>query len=198
MGWLNGIRPAIASFRWRSCRSFATSKPRFVNWHANAAINMPIPVWKEYEQGQARASYTAATFATLGQFIPHLIFTGVFERYPKLNWVCAETGMGWLPPVMDICDHIWERDHLWTQGIPTRPSDQIRRQVHMSLWYEHDGLNIRDKIGVDNIMWMTDFPHNVSTYPNTWKAVERVFAGVPDHERKQMLYENFLRLYRLN
>ena len=120
------------------------------------------------------------------------------ERYPRLQWVCAETGIGWLPPVIDSLDHIWERNHLWKEGIKTRPSEQIRRQVHIGVWYEESGIQARDKIGVDNIMWMTDFPHNVTTYPNTRREAERVLSGLPEDERAKIMHQNWLRLYRRN
>ena len=106
--------------------------------------------------------------------------------------------MGWLNYVMEACDYEWERRRLWSEGIATRPSEALRRQLYGSLWYERNGVASRDQISVDNVMWMTDFPHNVSTYPDSWKAVEHVLAGVPQDQRRKILYENVLRLYRLN
>jgi predicted TIM-barrel fold metal-dependent hydrolase len=51
---------------------------------------------------------------------------------------------------------------------------------------------------VDKILWQSDFPHNTSTYPDSWKQVARTLDGVPDGERQQMLYGNAMRLYGLS
>jgi len=67
----------------------------------------------------------------------------------------------------------------------------------VNFWYEEGGMELRHRVGIDNIMWESDYPHIVSTYPESWKAVERCVAGVPEIEQKKMLYENAVRLYRL-
>jgi predicted TIM-barrel fold metal-dependent hydrolase len=56
---------------------------------------------------------------------------------------------------------------------------------------------MRDFIGVDNILWESDFPHITSTYPNSWNAVEHSLAGVPPAERDKILFRNAVRLYQL-
>ena len=132
------------------------------------------------------------------QFIPNLIFSGVLDRYPRLRWVCAETGIGWVNYMLEACDHEWERRHLWTQGIVTRPSELFRRQIHVDFWYEqrrHSSCAIPSA-------WTTScgnrtIPHSTSTYPESWQFVDRTLAGVPEDERKQLLYGNAMRVYGL-
>lgn len=53
-------------------------------------------------------------------------------------------------------------------------------------------------IGVDNIVWESDFPHITSTFPRSWEYVERTVVGVPEDERRKLLYENALRLYKFD
>lgn len=53
-------------------------------------------------------------------------------------------------------------------------------------------------IGVDNIVWESDFPHITSTFPRSWEYVERTVVGVPEDERRKLLYENGLRLYKFD
>jgi predicted TIM-barrel fold metal-dependent hydrolase len=60
------------------------------------------------------------------------------------------------------------------------------------------GIQLRDYIGVDNILWESDFPHITSTYPNSWEAAEHSLAGVSAADRKKILFGNAARLYRLN
>jgi predicted TIM-barrel fold metal-dependent hydrolase len=139
----------------------------------------------------------AGGFSNQAQFIPNLIFSGVLDRYPRLRWVCAETGIGWVNYMLEACDHEWERRHLWTQGIVTRPSELFKRQIHVDFWYETAGIELRHVIGLDNIMWESDYPHSTSTYPESWQFVERTLKGVPQEERNQLLYGNAMRIYNL-
>lgn len=88
-----------------------------------------------------------------------------------------------------------ERRHLWTEGVLTRPSELFKRQLYVAVWFERRGIECRYDVGVDRIMWETDFPHNTSTYPDSWKAVDRVLAAVPDDERHLILWKNAVKLY---
>ena len=65
----------------------------------------------------------------------------------------------------------------------------------MDFWYEKAGVEMRNEIGLDRIMWESDYPHSTSTYPDSWTFVNRSLDGVPDEEKKQMLYRNAMRLY---
>ena len=68
----------------------------------------------------------------------------------------------------------------------------------VDFWYEEAGVELRHKIGLDNIMWEADFPHSTATYPESWKFVDRTLAGVPQDERNKMLYGNAVKLYKLD
>jgi len=178
---------------WAACEACGLA----IHWHTSAGIQLRIPIWRGYGHGQMLAAFAPPTFAVLGQFLPNLVFSHILDRYPRLNWVCAETGLGWLNYVFESCDHEWERLHLWTEGIETRPSELLKRQLYVAVWFEQHGIAARGEIGIDKIMWESDFPHNTSTYPDSWKAVDRVLKDVPPQERRLMLWENAVRLYRL-
>src|SRR5688572_24589068 len=168
-----------------------------VHWHSSAGLKIQIPRWKGFTANQGQAMGPAGSFGTPAQFIPNLIFSGVLDRFPKLRWVCAETGIGWVNYVLEACDHEWERWHLWTQGILTRPSELFKRQVYVDFWYERAGIELRHVIGMDNIMWESDIPHSTSTYPESREFVDRTLAGVPQAERDQLCYGNAMRIYGL-
>jgi predicted TIM-barrel fold metal-dependent hydrolase len=109
--------------------------------------------------------------------------------------VFAEAGIGGLNYVLAACDHEWVCRHLWTEGIATRPSETLRRQMYVNFWFETEGIKLRHHIGIDNIMWESDFPHVASFYPRSWESIERVVDGVPPEDRRKLLYENALRVY---
>ena len=171
-----------------------------IHLHASAGLagKLSLPQWKGYTRRQSHTVSTLRNFCTATQMIPFLIFSGVLERFPRLNWVFAETGVGWVSSVLEACDSEWERRHLWTEGLLTRPSELFRRQMYVDFWFETVGIQVRDFIGIDNILWESDFPHITSTYPNSWSAVEHSLAGVPQADREKVLFRNAAGLYRLN
>lgn len=151
---------------WNICQDLDVS----VHWHASGSLSskLLIPRWKGYTQNQLHAMFTVGTCSFPAQLIPNLIFSGIMDRYPRLKWVIAETGLGWINYVLEGCDHEWERLHLWTEGVLTRPSDLCHRQIFVNFWYELSGIELRHIIGLDNIMWESDYPHTTSTYPHSW------------------------------
>ena len=78
-----------------------------------------------------------------------------------------------------------------------RPSELLRQHVYVDFWYETANIPLRHEIGINNIMWQSDYPHTTSTYPDSWQYVERTVGGLPDEDRRKMLYENAMRVYQL-
>lgn len=180
---------------WATCQELGVG----VHLHASAGLasKLSLPRWQGYSHRQSHCVSTLRNFCTATQFVPFLIFSGLLERFPRLNWVFAETGLGWVSSVLEACDFEWEKRHLWTEGILTRPSELFRRQIYVDFWFETVGIQLREYIGVDNILWESDFPHITSTYPNSWDAVEHSLAGVAAADRAKILHGNAARLYRL-
>jgi predicted TIM-barrel fold metal-dependent hydrolase len=181
---------------WQVCQELGVA----VHLHASAGLasKLSLPQWKGYTNRQAHCVSTLRNFCTATQIVPYLIFSGTLEKFPRLNWVFAETGLGWVSSVLEACDYEWEKRHLWTEGLLNRPSDLFRRQIFVDFWFETVGIQLRQYIGIDNILWESDFPHITSTYPNSWRAVERSLAGVSPTDRERVLFRNAARLYRLS
>jgi predicted TIM-barrel fold metal-dependent hydrolase len=158
---------------------------------------LTFPEWDGYTPNQQHAAFTVPTSAWPSQIVPILIFSGIAYKFSRSKWVFAETGIGSVSCVQTACDHEWERRRLWRYGLDPRPSELIRRQVYVNFWYEKAGIELREAVGIENIMWESDYPHIASTYPESWKFVERSLSSVPDGERKKMLYQNAQALYRL-
>jgi predicted TIM-barrel fold metal-dependent hydrolase len=128
-----------------------------------------------------------------------LIFSGVLERHPRLQFVIAESGIGWIPFVLERMDYTFNRHRRWMRsGITEPPADQFRRSFHATFQQdEQSGLLARHISGVDTLMWASDYPHTDSTWPYSRKVVDDLFVGVPDEERAQICAGNARRLYRL-
>lgn len=192
--------PHIADPYWNPLWDVCEQLGLPVHFHGSAGIGVgeTAKVWDGYTERQAHSASTSTSAVTPAQIVPQLIFSGVTERYPKLKFVFAEAGIGGLNYLISTCDHVWETYHLWTDGLSTRPSEIVRRQMYVNFWFEAEGIKLRHDIGVDNIMWESDFPHVAAYYPKSWDSVERVLTGVSAEERRKMLYENALRVYQVD
>lgn len=181
---------------WEVCQELQLP----LHFHGSAGLSAGASVrkWDGYSVRQAHSAQTATSAVTPAQIVPQFIFSGITEKFPGLILVFPEAGVGSLNYVIAACDHEWESRHLWTEGIITRPSEVVRRQMYVNFWFEAEGIKLRDDIGVDNIMWESDFPHVASYYPHSWREVNRVLEGVPEADRRKMQYENAVRLYRID
>jgi predicted TIM-barrel fold metal-dependent hydrolase len=180
---------------WDVCQEL--EMPIHIHASGGLAMEHSVPTWSGFAPHQNHASFLTSAQIWPTQLIPLLVFGGVLDRFPRLKWVLAEAGVGPVYYALEACDHEWERRRLWTEGLTTRPSEIARRQVFANFWFEVAAIAQRERLGADRIMWESDYPHIVSTYPESWRYAEASMAGVPEDERKQMLYQNALQLYRL-
>lgn len=180
---------------WDVCQQLGVP----IHFHGSAGLGAgsSIKSWHGYTERQAHSASTSTSAVTPAQIVPQLIFSGITERFPDLKVVFAEAGIGGLNYVLAACDHEWQTRHLWTEGITTRPSETVRRQMFVNFWFEAEGIKLRHDIGIDNIMWESDLPHVASYYPHSREEVERVLQGVPAVDRPKLLYENALRVYQV-
>jgi predicted TIM-barrel fold metal-dependent hydrolase len=127
-----------------------------------------------------------------------LIMGGVFERFPRLKTVFVEPGLAWVAWWLETVDDMAQRQGYQFPAITDRPSTYFHRNVHLTFIDEHVGLHrVRDLLGVENLMWSTDFPHPVTSWPNSRTLVDEQFEGVPDDERELMVCANAARVWGL-
>jgi len=165
-----------------------------INWHGGG-VQVGMESWKGFTQNE-RQGFGGSGAATMN--LASAIFSGVMDRYPKLQWHVAEVGTGWINYVIEGCDFEWEKRRLWEHGMPTRPSETFKRNWHVSFWFEQAGQVQRFDRGIKNQMWLNDYPHSTSIYPESWDFIERTLSGVPQDERDQMLWKNAAELFKLD
>ncbi len=130
--------------------------------------------------------------------IASLIASGALERHPKLKIVSVESGIGWMAFTVPWMDKVWEKHRYWTESpLKETPSFYFHRQVLGTFIEDEVGVRERHVIGVENIMWSTDYPHADSTWPHSQQAIEADFQGVPEDEKRQIIGGNAARLYGL-
>jgi predicted TIM-barrel fold metal-dependent hydrolase len=129
--------------------------------------------------------------------LAELLFSPVPHRYPKLQFVLSEGGIGWLPWALERAETAWDR-HRWYSGVDVavNPRDIFARQFHGCFISDHAGIEARHHIGVGNIMWECDYPHSDTDWPQARKRAVEALASVPDDEAHKIVELNARRLFR--
>lgn len=128
-----------------------------------------------------------------------LIFSGLLERFPKLRFAIAESGIGWIPFTLERMDGIFRTHRNWMQTVISRPPSEYFHEHFLATFQQDDdsGLLGRYITGVDNLMWASDYPHTDTTFPHSRQVVETIFADVPSGEMEKITNSNARRLYGL-
>lgn len=162
----------------------------------SGGLNMDI--WEGFDKFRRLALVSVTAITSNLAAMANLILSGVLDRFPELKFISVESGLGWVPYMLETADHQYEAQHLWDSGMTMRPSEYFRRQCYVNFWFEATGIALRHFIGIDNIMWEADFPHPTSTYPHSRKAIETALAEVPADEQQKMLQTNAEHVFGLD
>lgn len=130
------------------------------------------------------------------------IFGGVFERHPDLKVVFTEQGSAWVPTVIGTLDayaHTESMKFSTADPLPMLPSEMFAHHcvVGNSLMRRAD-VKMRDRIGVEQLAWGSDFPHFEGSWPEADTTMARLMAGVPENEMRAIMGGNIIRAYNLD
>lgn len=132
----------------------------------------------------------------LVNIIAAIIGGGVLERYPNVRIALGESGIGWLPYALDRMDFEWE-DRFQDLGLTMKPSDYWKRQCKATFQFDTIGLKMIDDIGVETLMWGSDYPHGDGVWPESSKYIDQQFGHLPDDVRHKITCENAGKFYGL-
>jgi uncharacterized protein len=125
-----------------------------------------------------------------------MVFSGMLDRFPELQIVFAEVDCGWVPYVKEQIDNNFLRlAPVNGYRHELLPSESIERHFHFAYISDAYGIANRYRIGVERILWSSDYPHISADWPHSWRTIEAVFSGVPRAERDLILAGNAARLY---
>jgi uncharacterized protein len=126
------------------------------------------------------------------------IFSGVLDRFPGLQVFLAEIDCGWLPYYAQQCDDNYLRhakSELRDVKLASMPSEYMRTRFPASFITDPHAVENRHAVGIERMLWSSDFPHITSDWPYSWKTVNATFTNVPEHERHPILAGNAQRLF---
>jgi len=196
-------------------------------WAAALDLDMPITAhvqiihrgvgmgkWIEYPEANARRMAAIATIDVVdectrfarpsGINAMQFAMSGVFDRFPDLQIFFAEAMIGWIPYFMENADDRydmlvpWVEDAYGWNPVKHRPSDYIKNNCYWSFGRDRTGVVNREVMGVDRLVWATDFPHYETDWPASLSVIERNFEGVPLDEVEKMTSGNIAKFLRLD
>lgn len=128
-----------------------------------------------------------------------LLFSGVFVRFPELKVALSEGGIGWMPYLLERADYTWEGHRRMEPDTDfgLRPSEMFAGHIYGCFIDDAVGLAERHRIGVDQLLWESDYPHTDSAWPNSRTQLAERMRHVPDDEVRRMVESNARALFRL-
>jgi uncharacterized protein len=175
-------------------------------WDIVAEVKLPvhmhtiggrIPDFSKLPPKVGRAAF-ATVITTFQMFMAEpllsMIFSGVLEHHPEIRLVIGESGIGWIPYILDHMDVEWE-DQFKDLDLKMKPSDYWHRQCYATYQTDRIGIRLIDEIGEDNVMWGSDFPHPDGIWPDSQEYIQREMGHLPERVRRKIICENAAKLY---
>jgi predicted TIM-barrel fold metal-dependent hydrolase len=149
--------------------------------------------------GGAITNYVCHSMETTIEPIVQLISSGVFHRHPRLTAGLVESGIGFVPWLLEAMDYACRAHHVWVRpDLPELPSTYFRRHCFATFQEDHVGLALAEQLDiVDNLMWANDYPHHEGCWPHSAEAIERTMGHLSDSSREKILGRNAARVFGL-
>jgi len=138
-----------------------------------------------------------------------LLLSGVFERFPRLKFVLTEQGCSWLPPLLDQLDSTHES--IRTSGavgelrftpehvLPKSATEYFQQNVWLGVSFpRRSDIDVAEQLGIDKLMWGSDYPHDEGTYPYTTLALRQLFSDWSEADLRKILAENAAEVYEFD
>jgi uncharacterized protein len=142
-------------------------------------------------------AWTCVAPMQMDEILCSVILSGVCERHPRLRLVLGESGIGWLPYMLERLDDTYEERLSDDLQLPLPPSGYFKRQICATFQKDFHGVQAMARIAPDNVMWGSDYPHRDGTWPFSQKAIEDQFRGMDEAVARKMLWDNVRRVYRI-
>ena len=196
--------PSLASPHWNPLWECAQAHDLPISFHIGSG-EFTGSDWtperiKLYGPGGINAQTSIGLFLENGRQIVDLLFSGVLPRYPDLKFVSVESGIGFIPFLLEAADHTFAYGQVAAQRpeFKMKPSEYFARQVYGCYWFEeYAPAPMLDKIPEDNILFETDYPHPVCLYGDVREKIEAGLGDASPELRRKLLFDNAAKLYKV-
>jgi len=153
--------------------------------------------WPSMHHALRGALSGSMLFFNNGRIMANIIFSGLLDRFPKLKFVSVESGIGWIPFLLESLDHqLLEMAGNHAHKYGKKPSEYFASNFYGCFWFEKaDVCDTIRRVGIDNCMFETDFPHPTCFFPVDNLDVR--LSGLTDTERAKVLGGNAARVYNI-
>jgi predicted TIM-barrel fold metal-dependent hydrolase len=121
------------------------------------------------------------------------LYSGVFDRFPKLKIILSEGGAGWVPYVLERCEKVYDI-HRPRIEAARRPTETMAEHVCVCIVTDEYAMANLDRLPIDNVLWESDYPHNDSMWPNSRTVFEQISAGIDEETVRKIGELNARRL----
>ncbi len=197
-------QPLLGDPHWNPLWEVAVELDLPISFHIGSG-NMEMGLLQTkiaaYGKMAAFTELSVDIFLRNGIQLSDLLMSGVLARYPQIKFVSVESGIGWIPFVLEAMDYQFRGNEVAEEHpeFDLLPSEYFARNVYACYWFEQTApRRLIDKVGVDNILFETDFPHPTSLYGDEVHA--RITGGLSDCDesvRHKILWDNAQKLYKV-
>jgi predicted TIM-barrel fold metal-dependent hydrolase len=160
------------------------------------------PAWSGFGPQRRLAVSATQSFMSNVRIISNFCYSDIFDRFPNLKIVSAESGIGWVPFLLEALDYQLSEMVTNTDEVAyaaRRPSEYFRDHIWVMFWFEEVGpAQLLERIGVYNVLVETDVPHSTCLYPDPRAHLEKVFSNVPRSTVGRIVQGNAADLYRID
>jgi predicted TIM-barrel fold metal-dependent hydrolase len=170
----------------------STQVSQMQNWTETA--------WKSLSKRAHKPVNSVQMEIANSRFISNLVLSDLAIRWPGVKWVSVESGIGWIPYVLERVDYEFLEDFP-SDPAPDRPSatEMFRKNCYATFWFEDSGpRRLLDVIGADNVMWETDFPHPTCLHPDAVRRSAETLASVGQENLRKIMQDNAAQLYQID
>ena len=162
------------------------------NWTKTAWPSLPARAHKPVNSVQMELANS--------RFVSNLLLSDLAFRWPDVKWVSVESGIGWLPYVFERVDYEFLEDFP-SDPAPDRPSarEMFQKNCYATFWFENTGpQRLLDVIGIDNVMWETDFPHPTCLHPDAVRRSAEVLGSLGQDVLRKVVQDTAANLYNID
>ena len=197
--------PDLANRAWDPLWEVCAELQLPVHFHIGASVT-GMTFYGKYPWESHPANTKLAIGGTLlfignARVVTNLILSGMFDRHPDLKMVSVESGVGWIPFILETLDYeMAENAPQELAQLKKPPSEYFRSNLYATFWFEKNRNKLPElveAVGEDNILFETDFPHPTCMYPNPLQTVAEKMATLSPEAQRKIMGENARKLYRL-
>jgi predicted TIM-barrel fold metal-dependent hydrolase len=197
--------PDLANRAWDPLWEVCADRHLPVHFHIGASFTAMTfygqYFWPSQHEYVKPAIGGSMLFLGNARVVINTIFAGIFDRHPGLKMVSVESGVGWVPFVLETMDYeLWENAPAQAAELSKLPSEYFREHWYATFWFERnrgDVAYLIDAVGEDNVLFETDYPHPTCLYPSPLETIEEKMLTLRPETRRKVMGENAIKLYRL-